>query len=298
MIILENQHITIKIAALGAELKSVVDQMTNIEYLWQADPSYWGRSSPILFPIVGRLTDDTYYHEGETFHMSQHGLARDQLFECIEHTADRVCLRLESDRSTRQIYPFDFILDIIYTLVDNEVQVQWIVKNVMETQALPFSIGAHPAFNLHLFDADTIDDFYVAFDREIELQFWQLEQGCFGQRFVKYGKSDSLKLATELFSKDALVWKDNPIQRVSLKNMKNHHSITMDLTAFTYGAYTSSFALWTPYKDGGTAPFICLEPWFGYADTVGGPYELAEKPGVITLDALDTCHLGYSLKFT
>ena len=56
---LKNNLFAITINTLGAELKSVKHQQLGIEYMWRADPQFWGRTSPILFPIVGRLSNNT-----------------------------------------------------------------------------------------------------------------------------------------------------------------------------------------------------------------------------------------------
>ena len=76
---LSNDKISIQIADHGAELISICANET--EYLWQADPQFWGRHSPVLFPIVGRVWNNTYRHEGKTYSLGQHGFARDMDFQ-------------------------------------------------------------------------------------------------------------------------------------------------------------------------------------------------------------------------
>ena len=77
---LKNQELTLKISSKGAEMKSLKDNKTNQEYLWHGDSAYWGRTSPVLFPIVGNYREKESVFEGKTYSMSQHGFARDMEF--------------------------------------------------------------------------------------------------------------------------------------------------------------------------------------------------------------------------
>lgn len=297
MIELKNETLTIQIAERGAELKSVVDNTTGIEYLWQADPKYWGRTSPILFPIVGKLKDDTYYLKNTAYHLPQHGFARDMEFTVAQQSDTSICFMCTDNAASFEHYPFAFKLLIRYELIADAVHVSWEVQNPDKTKILPFSIGAHPAFNLKMFDADMVEDFYLEFDKEIELASWQLTEGYFGTEYRDFGKSDSLKLATELFVNDALVFSNINLQTIALKNMRNNHGVLLDLTNFKYGDAERSLGIWSPYRDGDIAPFLCIEPWFGHADTVEGPFELIDKPGIILLEENGTFLTRYSLQF-
>ncbi|MCT0221434.1 aldose 1-epimerase family protein, partial [Lactiplantibacillus plantarum] len=65
---LKNEYLTVLINEAGAELSSVKSS-DGIEYMWQADKTFWGRHAPVLFPIVGRLKDDQYTVAGQAYHM-------------------------------------------------------------------------------------------------------------------------------------------------------------------------------------------------------------------------------------
>jgi len=297
MVELKSENLIVQIAPFGAELKSVVDQVTGIEYMWQADDEYWGRTSPILFPIVGKLKDDTYFLKNTPYHMTQHGFARDCEFTIVDQTPHSVSFELVDNETTFAQYPFHFKFIISYRLKKDKLTVTWYVKNLEKEKTMPFSIGAHPAFNLKMFDADVMEDFYLEFDKEIHLASWQLTDGSLGTEFADFGTSDSLRLGPDLFTNDALVFNKVDIQTITLKNMRNKHKVVMDLTNFSFKTAERSLGIWTPYQDGGTAPFICLEPWFGHADTVEGPFELVDKPGIIDLKDGDEFEAGYSLQF-
>ena len=146
---LNNQYLSVEINSLGAELKSVKNINNNIEYMWQANPEFWGRTSPVLFPIVGRLTNNTTLINKQTYEITQHGFVRDMEFSCIEQSESHLLFLVSSNKKTRPLYPFDFKLTIRYTLQERELIVQWQVSNP-NRETMPFSIGAHPAFSTHL----------------------------------------------------------------------------------------------------------------------------------------------------
>lgn len=159
---LKNETIAIQVDSCGAELRSLKKLDTGIEYLWQADPTFWGRTSPILFPFVGGLHNKTYRTKGKTYTMMQHGFARDLEFEMIScQPESEIWFERKSDTETLEKYPYEFILKLGYKLLPNGVSVLWQVENPA-SEALPFSIGGHPAFNCPL-DADKKQTDYQIF---------------------------------------------------------------------------------------------------------------------------------------
>lgn len=126
---LSNNLLTIQVSPHGAELSSIVANATGKEFLWQADPAFWKRHSPVLFPIVGSVWNNEYRHNGKTYKLSQHGFARDREFELIKETDTELRFRLQENKETLQIYPFPFCLEIGYKLAGNQIEVLWYVKN-------------------------------------------------------------------------------------------------------------------------------------------------------------------------
>ena len=143
---LHNELLTVEVSDLGAELQSIKDDEGK-EYLWQGDDRYWGRRSPILFPIVCGLWKGTYRTEGDTYQMGRHGFARDMNFRVLKKADDRVTYVLSDTEATLRQYPYRFMLSVTYKLVENEIHVIWHVHNT-DTREIHFQIGAHPAFNL------------------------------------------------------------------------------------------------------------------------------------------------------
>ena len=139
MRILENERLKVSISDHGAELCSIYDKQKDREMVWHADPVYWNRHAPILFPFVGKVTGGFYTHQGQQFPMGQHGFARDMEFVHVETTQDRVVHRLEANEASRKVYPFEFVLEVVHRLKGNCVTVEWRVVNPAE-ETLYFSI--------------------------------------------------------------------------------------------------------------------------------------------------------------
>lgn len=102
---------------------------------------------PILFPICGNIPDNTYTYKGQQYTLKQHGFARDLPWEVRQVTEESVSLALvlNSNESTRAVYPFDFQLAFTYQLVGNTLEIQQRCVNHSD-QPMPFSCGLHPYF--------------------------------------------------------------------------------------------------------------------------------------------------------
>ncbi|MGL4952565.1 MAG: aldose 1-epimerase family protein [Culicoidibacterales bacterium] len=291
MVILENEIIKIEIAQLGAQLTRIYHKIENLEYLWNGNPKYWARHAPVLFPIVGRLAENKYTHNGTSYELSQHGFARDQQFEVVETTLDSVCFRLEATEQSRQQYPFEFILDIVYTLQVDKLVIDWFVKNPAE-ETLHFSIGAHPAFSTKLLPNDQFSDYILEFAQPEDLTAMLLDpkQGLFSGEVAEVSADvERMALHYDLFDNDAIVFNNFQGGEMTLRSKNHQHGLTYNFAGFPY------VAIWTPPKQ--MAEFICLEPWYGYADTIEGPFELANKPAMQSLAAKQTFKARQTVSF-
>ena len=92
---MSNGTLSATVKADGAELCSLRDA-AGAEMLWQGAP-VWPRHAPVLFPIVGRLKDDTLRHEGKSYRLTQHGFARDRRFAWLNRSATACRLVLHED---------------------------------------------------------------------------------------------------------------------------------------------------------------------------------------------------------
>ncbi|MGL5382132.1 MAG: aldose 1-epimerase family protein [Culicoidibacterales bacterium] len=279
MVVLENEVLRIEIAQLGAQLTRIFNKSENLEYLWNGNPKYWARHAPILFPIVGRLAENRYLHNGESYNLSQHGFARDQIFSICEQTSTRVSFRLEATEASLKVYPFAFTLDVRYELEGDKLTIDWFVQNPAQ-ETLYFSIGAHPAFSTTLLPTDQFEDYVLEFTQAEDLTAMVLDpvQGLFSGEVAEVSTDvEHLALKYELFDHDALVFNNFQGGEMTLRCKNHQHGLTYNFEGFPY------VAVWTPPKQ--AANFICLEPWYGYADTIEGPFEFSKKPAIETLEA-------------
>jgi len=263
---LKNKKYAIKVDSLGAELKSF--SLNDEEYLYLGDSKYWHRSSPVLFPNVGKLKNNNYIYKNKNYTLPIHGLARHLEFELKTETNTCLSFILKDNEQTLKHYPFSFELTLTYTLEKEGLSINYGVKSDEE---ILFSLGAHPAFLLKA----PIDDSFFSFDK-VETQDaigLNLEYGCICD--VKNFRLDSntLHLEENIFSKDALIFKNLNSKNVSLNNTMNKKSVKVSFDGFEY------LAFWAPVG----APFVCIEPWCGIADDVNTNHLFEEKTSIIKL---------------
>ncbi|MFT4733558.1 MAG: galactose mutarotase-like enzyme [Algoriphagus sp.] len=286
MIYLENDRLKVGIIAKGAELKSLVNKSNGLEHIWQADPSFWAKSSPILFPIVGGLKDGLYHYKGTAHKLPRHGFARDNVFEIVNQSSQKVVFSLKSNEETTKDYPFDFELKLIYTLSENELEVAYEVINRGE-ELMYFSIGAHPAFSVPFAKNESYDEYSLTFGKDEVLNQWPLNsEGLMEAKSFRVNlENKEMPLSKSLFYKDALVYKDLKSESIILKSSKSDHYLKFKFNDFPF------FGIWAA-KD---ANFICLEPWCGIADSGSHSQELIEKEGINQLASGQTFKRKWSL---
>lgn len=273
MILLENENIKVTISAKGAELQSIKSKKDNLEYLWKGDPAFWGKFSPVLFPIVGALKNNTYCIGDQSYQLPRHGFARDLDFEVQQISEEEALFTLSHTAKTLEVYPFEFKLSLRYRLSGSAVSCTYEVNNP-GTKDLLFSVGAHPAFAVPL-TADTVyEDYYLEFSQDESLNIHQIEDNLIGDQVAILQLSDrKLNLQHELFYNDALVMKDLNSKSIQLKNIKNQHGLNFRFIDFPF------FGIWSA-KD---ADFVCLEPWCGIADSIHHNQQLSDKEGIQSL---------------
>ncbi|MBO1306792.1 aldose 1-epimerase family protein [Enterococcus sp. 669A] len=284
-VIIKNDYLQAAINEKGAELTSL--KANEIEYMWQADPAFWGRHAPILFPFVGRLKDDQYSYKGKTYPMSQHGFARDEMFQVKEQTEEKVVLVLESSEKTKEVYPFDFLLTVSYEVWGEGLRVRFEVDNTGDDEML-FALGGHPAFNVPMDKGLDFEDYFFSFSPQksrvkipLEGPYANLDQKTLGQT------NTNIRISHDLFQNDALIYETKGLNTFTISAEDSPHSVTL---AYNHIPYVG---LWSPYPK--EAPFICIEPWWGFADTVDSTGKLEEKPGMNRLAAAEKFKTQFSI---
>ena len=268
---LENDQLKIQVHPKGAELKSVFHKHTRLEYMWNADPAFWAKTSPILFPIVGTLKDDTYFFQGKSYTLSRHGFAREATFELEKQESNRAIFLLRSTPESREKFPFNFELRIIYSLVQDILEVGYDVRNTGADE-MYFSVGGHPAFKIPLRKDTAYEDYYLEFNRKETISRWPISaKGLIEAKPLSMSADSShLRLTRELFSQDALVFKNLQSDKVSIKSSSHAHGLEFSYTGFPY------LGIWAAKN----ADFICIEPWCGIADSVLHDQQFTSKEGI------------------
>lgn len=284
---LKNEKLTLEISSLGAELQSIKDAEGH-EYLWQADPKYWGRHSPILFPIVCGLWNGKYRAEGNEYAMSRHGFARDTEFNLIHKTESKVTFALTDSEETLKAYPYHFNLAVTYRLSGNKIHVIWHVENT-DTKEIYFSIGGHPAFNVPDLEAGAPLIGTMCFDSKsnIERVFGNVGGCILPDRFPLKTSDGLWEFTEESFKDDAIILDKSQIHEIALLDKKKEPVVTVNFK-------TPAVGIWSPF--GKNAPFVCIEPWYGLADYANFTGELKDKYLINSLQPGASFMSEYSIK--
>jgi galactose mutarotase-like enzyme len=281
MVHLENEILKARINPLGAELVSLINKQTGIDYMWKGDPAFWGKHSPVLFPIVGTLKKNSYHFAGKEYHLPRHGFAREKVFAVTE---DGSCFTITSDDTTKSIFPFSFSLDLRYALQDNSLKLTYQVRNTGDDE-MYFSLGAHPAFAVPV--SGLYQGHYLEFEKPENADRWPITvDGLIASGSEPFLQDQThLPLHKSLFERDAIVLKGLKSQRISIKSSHHKHGLDFHFEGFPF------FGIWAA-KD---ADFVCLEPWCGIADSETHNQDLTQKEGIIKLSAGDSFSRSWSV---
>lgn len=283
-----NAHLNAAFNLHGAELSSV--KYNGKEYMWQANPAFWNRHSPILFPTVGSLIDNTYYVDGQPYHLPQHGFGRNSKFVLVEHTETSAKFLLESNEETLKVYPFPFKLYISYILSERTIQVIYEVENPSQEDIL-FGIGGHPGFNCPLDPANEVfEDYVIDFhDGDDQKELYQLEGVYLAKgKYTLPLNEGKLNLKYALFENDALIIDSKSPCKVTVKSKKSGAGFSMEYGEFRW------LGIWTKGEGAG---FLCLEPWNGIADQLGHNQNFEDKLGINRLASGGTYRASYGIEF-
>ena len=259
---INNGILEVKVSNIGGELQSIKDIETGREYLHNGDEKWWTGRAPNLFPVVGRLKNDCYTYNGKTYKMAQHGFIRKNPMVTFEASQNYVTHKRAADKDTFDMYPFDFEFYITHRLKDRSLFVSYTVVNNGDT-SMPFSVGAHPAFAAKLGDK-------ILLKGKDSLNYKSIEGGLVLPD--KHETGNTLILDEDLFKNDVLIFEESQLSSVSLAD-GNAEYLEIKFDIFPY------CGIWSKP----CAPFVCLEPWFGVADSVDATGEIVDKKGIIIL---------------
>ena len=310
--ILENEKLRVEIDSFGAEIKSVISKADRREYMWCGDKKYWARTSPVLFPFVGSLKNKEYVAKGKTYPMGQHGFARDMEHELLRQSDDTIWFSLKSNEETLAKYPYAFQLRIGYQLTEQCVKVLWEVENT-GNEILPFSIGAHPAFNCPMGEQESKAGYRISFGRFAEqpkntacntiidsnatLLPVDVIHHHGNTRDTGLAVTEDLELTLQdgmcditegFFDRCTYMIEGNQANCVSLIDPEGNEYVKVLFD-------TPLFAIWSPEEK--NAPFVCIEPWYGRCDHVDFRGEISDREFTNFLEAGRTFHGEYVMMF-
>lgn len=274
---INNDILSIAVKPTGAELSSLKNLKTGIEHLWQGNSEFWTGQAPNLFPVIGLLKDGEFTYEGKTYQMPKHGFVRhNKNFKLKEESDNKLVFELEFSEETLKIYPFKFRFQISYTLNQNKLEVAHKVVN-LDDKALYFSLGGHPAFNAPISSNEAYEDYYLEFDQKLDLRTHLLDQNGLVSTKTEgiLDNEDKIRLHKNLFDNDALIFKNIPSKKVSLKSQNSGEILNVEYSDF------KNLGIWA--KPG--APYVCIEPWLGIADLADTNKDFTTKEGIEKLES-------------
>lgn len=275
---ISSDALDVSVSSFGAELHSVKDK-SGTEYLWQANPEFWKRHAPVLFPFIGPLKDGSYTHNGTEYKMTSHGFARDNEFSLLESGENFVSFILKGDVK-KDIYPFDFDLIVKYTVEGKTVTTSMSVKNT-GCEKMYFYIGGHPAFRCPIFDGEDFTDYVVEFEKP---EFIEQPLLAGGKRVILNNET-TVALSHELFDNDVFMKSKANSKKVSLINKSTGKGVRVNFDG------CDTIAVWSPASE---AEFVCLEPWSSIPSINDESPELSEKKLAIVLAPNEEYHFGFS----
>lgn len=276
MYVLENDFLKLEVALKGAELKRIFNKTKNEEYMWDSNPEFWGKSSPVLFPHIGGQNNAKYMYSGVEYPGSKHGFARDLEFEFVSQTDDTISFVLKSSDKTLELFPANFEFYLKYTLESSNIIIAYEVVNKDDADMF-FSLGTHPAFATPFIEENSYD-YYLEFEQEEKGDSYTIDDdGLIGEEKRAVFEGKIVEITENIFNEGAIVLENIKSNYIILKNRKNSNEVKVDLEKF------SILTLWAPPK----APFVCIEPWLGINDTKGFKGDISERKGVQKISGKD-----------
>lgn len=284
---IENDTLRVAIDPVGAELSSIIKKFTKAEYIWQGNPEIWSSQAPVLFPIIGGLKQGRYIFNNQTYQLPKHGFIRyNKDLKVYQQSDEKVSFTLESSEKTLAAYPFQFVFEISFELLENEIKVTHLIKNV-DSQTMYFSVGGHPAFNCPLYPEEEYNDYYISLVNGTgDKSYLLTDDGLITENTVPVFTNNQIQLTPNLFNNDALIFKNIKANEAVL-----HHNTKGAIVRMKFEDFPD-LGIWAKPK----APFVCLEPWLGYADVEHTTQQLIEKEGIQRLEQGEIHYSTYTIE--
>ena len=269
-----NSHLSVTVSELGAQMQSILGA-DGTQYLWQADPAYWKKHAPNLFPYIGRMSGQTYYLDGQAHTMPIHGFAPTSLFRLIAESETRLVFELTDNEETYGYYPRHFSLQISYQLDGSTLHISFLAEN-RDSKVMYFAMGGHPGFRIPLTEGCAFEDYRLRFAGSCHPMRVLFDDAALVAGKTPYALTDDcmIPLTHPLFDNEAIVLEGSG-SRVTLESDKDAHSITVEYPQMKY------IGFWQPAKT--DAPFVCIEPWSALPSRSGTVESLETQPDLTAL---------------
>lgn len=280
---IENDYLKIGVKEFGAEITSIISKKSGFEFLWQGNPDIWSGQSPILFPIIGRLLNDSFTLDGKDYTLQKHGFARKLPWKLKSKNTDSMSFILSESAETLECYPYSFDLIVTCTLDENKLTVSHDVINKNSTD-MYFSLGAHPAFNCEIGDT-------LVFDEEENLDTIKidLEQSLrLPDTYPVLRNEKIITVTKDVFNEDALILKGVKSKHITLESQSSARKIKFNLGNAPY------LGIWA--KPG--APYVCIEPWYGVNDSNEKKADFSQKDDIQKLAPDCSFNFTWSAEFS
>ncbi len=273
---IKSSKLKVVVNPVGAELWSIQDENGN-EYLWQGDESIWKSKAPNLFPYIARLTDGCYTLNGEKYEMERHGFVRGSVLVAEQMGEDCVVFTLEENEVTKKQYPYDFKYKVIYKVVDNKLDITYMVENHSDKE-MYFGVGAHPGFNVPFVENTQFEDYYIEFEEVCSPKKIEFTDSCYvsGEKTeYKFVDGKRFDLQHNMFDRDVVLL-ENVSKKLSIKSDKTNKRIVIDYPNFDFVGFWHM-----PKKE---APYLCIEPWTSLPSRDGIIEDLAKQDNLVKLE--------------
>lgn len=273
---IENEMLICTIESNGAEIRSLKNKVTGEEYIWQINKSIWGSSSPVLFPVIGKIKEEKVIFNGKEYAMPKHGIVRNNnMLSFEQHGASSCAFILTSSAETLKQYPFRFSFSVEFSLIEKRLIMIYKVEN-RDSVPMSFACGGHTAYACPLNENIKLSDYVIEFPTQLDLKVSKI--GVSG--LLSHHKHDIeshdgiLPLSDTLFNEDALIFSDIECDWIRLRKKNDKKGIVVRFTGYPH------LALWSKPS----ADYVCIEPWLGLPDRENESIDLTQKLSYKTIE--------------
>ena len=287
LLTISSESLQVTISPQASEWHQLLDKRTGIDYAWSGDPKHWSGRNPTLFPFVGKLNNGEFLYQGQKYLHTNHGFARQSLFQVIDQHPDRLTMELRASESTHKIYPFDFALTNHYQVVNHWLHVTTSVSNC-DHKLMPCTLGAHPAFACPWRQGDQWDDYSLHFAlKEPKNRRFMNADGSWQTTVQPFGETQDIPLVPDMFDQDVIALEGLQSPFIELRvTGRPQEGIRL------WRGNSQQLGIWS--RPG--SPFICLEPWLGRGDFAGWKGEIMTRPETTFLRPGQQLTLKYALE--